>query len=225
MKLCIFLLFLFIPLTATAAEPLHLGKFSFGDLSGWSDKKFKGKTVYTFVQDGDKSVLKAHSVKAASGLIKKVSIDTKKYPILQWSWKVENLIAKEDLNKKEGDDYAARVYVVFPRSFWRMRAITYVWASKAPKESTHPSPYTGNAIVIAAESGSEKIGTWVKEERNIFEDYKKLFGEDPPELGAVALMTDTDDTQEDITAYYGDIYLADKDGREKPAHPAKPVSR
>jgi len=57
------------------------------------------------------------------------------------------------------------------------------------------------------ESGNEKAGTWVSEERNIFEDYRKMFGEEPPALGGVAIMTDTDDTQDEATAYYGDISL------------------
>ena len=210
MRIGLVVMTLLLAVTATASEPLQLGKFSTGDLSGWTDKKFKGKTAYTLVQDGDKTVLKAHSIKAASGLIKKVNIDAKKLPVLRWSWNVANLIAKEDINRKNGDDFAARVYVVFPRSFWRMRAITYVWASKTPKETAHPSPYTSNAMIVVVESGNDRIGQWVKEERNIFEDYRKLFGEDPPEVGAIALMSDTDDTQEEVTAYYGDISLAEK---------------
>lgn len=224
MKCFLLIAILLLPALSSAAEPLHPGKFSTGDLTGWSDKKFKGKTSYSLVQDGDKTVLKAHSVKAASGLIKKMTVDAKKFPMLRWSWKIDNLITKEDIKKKEGDDFPARIYVVFPRSFWRMRAITYAWASKAPKESTHPSPYTSNAMIIIVESGPEKVGQWVKEERNIFEDYRRIFGEDPPEIGAVALMTDTDDTQEEVTAYYGDIYLLEKEGREKPA-PATVISR
>ena len=46
----------------TAAE-LVLGEFSSGNLTGWSDKIFKGKTTYTLVKENDKSVLKAHSEK------------------------------------------------------------------------------------------------------------------------------------------------------------------
>ncbi len=210
MKSILIILILAVPACLTAAEPLHLGRFSTGDLSGWTDKIFKGKTSYNLVQEGERSVLKAHSVKAASGLIKEIRVDPKKYPVLRWSWKVHNLIKNENVVKKSGDDFAARVYVVFPRSFWRMRAITYVWAAKIPKESFHQSPYTGNAMIVAVESGGEKVGQWVQEERNIAEDYRLLFGEEPPEIGAIALMTDTDDTLEDITAFYGDISLSAK---------------
>lgn len=199
------------------AETLHLGNFSSGELSGWTDKIFKGKTTYSLFKDGDKTVVKAHSFKAASGLIKKISVDPRKFPILRWSWKINNLIQKEDIRKKSGDDFAARIYIVFPGTFfWQMKAITYAWTAKMPKESTLPSPYTGNAMIISAESGTEKLGQWVNEERNIFEDYKRVFKKDPPEIGAVAIMTDTDDTQEDVTAFYGDIFLAPKPQEEIP---------
>jgi len=191
----------------TAAE-LVLGEFSSGNLTGWSDKIFKGKTDYTLVKENDKTVLKAHSEKGASGLLKKVKLDPKAYPVLRWSWKVEHALKKEDVTRKSGDDFAARIYVVFPRTFfWQTRAINYVWAAKLPKGSSVPSPYTSKAVIVAVESGDEKAGQWVGEERNFYEDYRKLFGEEPPKLGAVAIMTDTDDTGDEATAYYGDIFL------------------
>jgi hypothetical protein len=62
-------------------------------------------------------------------------------------------------------------------------------------------------MMVAVESGDEKAGTWVTEERNVYEDYRRLFGEEPPMIGAVALMTDTDNTGGEATAYYGDITL------------------
>ena len=194
-------------LAAVPASPLPdipVGRFSAGDLSGWKDQVFKGKTSYT-LEDG---VLKAHSVKAASGLIKKLSIDTRKYPKLSWSWRIDHTLKREDIKSKKGDDFAARVYVVFPRTFfWRMRAINYVWANKMAKGSEAPSPYTANSIIIALETGDDKAGVVLQEERNIYEDYKRVFKEEPPLLGGVAIMTDTDDTQDEATAWYGDITL------------------
>jgi hypothetical protein len=190
------------------ADEIHAGKFSIGDLTGWKDEVFKGKTEYSLIKEEGKTVLKAHSVNAASGLIKKVKLDSKVNPILTWSWKVAHTLKKEDAIRKSGDDFAARIYVVFPRTFfWQTRAINYVWAYKLPKGSSVPSPYTSKAMIIAVESGDEKVGTWVNEERNFYEDYRNLFGEEPPKLGAVAIMTDTDDTGDEVTAYYGDIFL------------------
>jgi hypothetical protein len=187
-----------------SAKEIQVGRFSFGDLSGWFDKPFKGKTVYTL----EGSVLKARSVKSSSGLIKKLSVDTRKYPKLSWNWRIDHSLKREDIKSKKGDDFAARVYVLFPRTFfWRMRAINYVWANKMAKGSEAVSPYTANSVIIALESGDEKAGVVVQEERDIREDYRRIFGEEPPLLGAVAILTDTDDTQDEATAWYGDITL------------------
>src|SRR6185369_12402162 len=117
----------------------------------------KGHTTYT----PDNGALKAHSAKAGSGLVHKLSVDTRKYPRLTWSWRVEQTIKGEDIRLKKGDDFAARVYVIFPRTFfWRMRAINYVWATRMPKGSEAPSPYTKNSVIVAVESGDEKVGSW-----------------------------------------------------------------
>jgi hypothetical protein len=189
-------------------EVLLLGNFSAGDLSGWNPKVFKGKTSYSLVVDGQMQVLKAHSRAAASGLYREVTLDPRKFPVLRWSWKIEGTIPEGNGRTKEGDDYAARVYVVFPRTlFWRTKAINYIWANKIPKGESLPNAFTSNAMMVAVESGDGKAGTWVNEERNVYEDYRNLFGEEPPDIGAVALMTDTDNTGGEATAYYGNITL------------------
>ena len=60
-------------------------------------------------------------------------------------------------------------------------------------------------VMIVVESGETKLRQWVSEERNVFEDYEKAFGKKPPMITGVAIMTDTDNTGESATAYYGDI--------------------
>lgn len=203
----LFLIFLLVGGTLCAAE-LAVGRFSAGNLSGWKEKVFKGRTDYALVTDGGTTVLRAHSRNTASGLVKNIDLDPKKYPILRWSWKVDHTLKREDVTKKSGDDFAARVYVVFPRAFFlRTRAINYVWAAKLPQGSAVPSSYTGNVIIVAVESGNGKAGTWISEHRNIYEDYRRFFGEEPPRLGGVAIMTDTDNTSDETTAWYGDIAL------------------
>jgi hypothetical protein len=201
---------LFLSCNASAAE-ITIGNFSASDLSGWSTKSFVGETSYSLVQENGKVVLQARSKGNASGLIRKVSLDPTQYPILRWSWKIEHVNIKEDFRTKKGDDYVARVYVIFPRFFfWRMRAINYVWSGSMQKGTFAPSPYTGNVQLIAVESGDGKAGTWIAEQRNILEDYRMVFGEEPPEMGGIAIMTDTDNTQETSSAFYGDIFLGSR---------------
>ena len=190
---------------------LHLGKFSTGDLAGWKDQTIglmKAKTTYKLIKDNDRTVLIAHSTKAASGQIYKMNLEPKEFPILKWSWKIDHIIKKGDEKTKDGDDFAARLYVVFPRGFFsKTRAICYVWANKLPRGEHVISPFTTNIITVAADSGEELAGHWTFHQRNIYEDYKTFFGEEPPKIGAVAIMTDTDNTGESAVGYYGDIFL------------------
>jgi hypothetical protein len=65
-------------------------------------------------------------------------------------------------------------------------------------------------MMIAVESGPELAGQWVTVRRNVVDDYRKAFGEDPPQVGAIAIMTDTDNTGESATAWYGDISASRK---------------
>ncbi len=213
MKSCAVPLLILLTVAAALAAEVAVGRCSAGDLTGWRDETFRGrpKTSYRLVQENGKTVLMAHSRHAASGLLRKVELDPRTYRVLRWSWKVEHTLKGEDVTRKSGDDFAARVYVVFPRTFfWQTRALNYVWAARLPKNAVVRSPYTGNAAIVAAESGEGKAGTWVSEERNVYEDYRRAFGEEPPRIGAVAVMTDTDDTRDEVTAWYGDISLAER---------------
>jgi hypothetical protein len=191
------------------AEEIAVARLSTEGLKGWEAKSFKGTTDYRIVQEDGRSVLKAHAKAAASGLSKKVKFNPSTYRYLKWSWKINQTIAKGDEKIKSGDDYAARVYVVFPgRFFWQMRALNYIWANKLPKGEFIPNAFTSNAMLIAVESGASKTGQWVLEERDVLADFRRVFGEDPPEAGAIAIMTDTDNTGAEATAWYGDITLS-----------------
>jgi hypothetical protein len=213
---------------------LEVGKFSAEPLkkslpTGWKPltfKKIDRHTTYTLVKDGNDVVVKALSDASASGLVREIKIDPKEYPIVQWRWKVTNILKKGDVKRKEGDDYPSRIYVTFeydPRrlgffdkaKYEMIRllygqypptgAINYIWESKALKGTMVPNPYTNRVIMIVVESGESKLNQWVSEERNIYEDYKKAFGQEPPMISGVAIMTDTDNTGESATTFYGDI--------------------
>jgi hypothetical protein len=65
-------------------------------------------------------------------------------------------------------------------------------------------------IMIVVQSGESRINTWIVEEKNVYEDYKKIFGNEPPMIAAVGIMTDTDDTEESGLSFYGDIVFKSK---------------
>jgi hypothetical protein len=121
-------------------------------------------------------------------------------------------LAGADERTRAGDDYPARVYVVFTGglAFWRTRAINYVWSNNQPIDSSWRNAFTGNARMIAVESGSERVGEWIEEHRDVRADYRSLFGAEPGNVDAVAIMTDTDNTGAVATAWYGDIWFGAK---------------
>ncbi len=202
---CIF----FSSATIGQTEELAVSNFEAEDLSGWIPKVFKGKTDYRLAKENGRTVVQATSKAAASGLVKKIKFNPLKYRYLRWSWKVENTITGGDAKIKAGDDYAARLYIVFPGYFfWQTKAINYIWANRLPKGDFVPNPYTDHAMMLAVESGPSLTGKWLKEERDILSDYRRLFGEEPKEASAIAIMTDTDDTGESAVAWYGNITLS-----------------
>ena len=188
--------------------------FQHGIKPGWINKSFKGKTEYTWVKENGDPFVRATSNNAASGLIYKINYDPQKYPFIIWNWKVDNIIASGDTAQKSGDDYAARLYVVFPSFFfWNTKAINYIWANKLPKNKAVPNPFTANNIMISKESGPSNTGRWITETGNVFEDYIRYFGEQPPKVSAIAIMTDTDNTGESTSASYGPIAICTQDPR------------
>lgn len=193
--------------------------------------KIKAKTRYELVKDGDTTVVKATSKASASGLIRKIDINPEQYPIIKWKWKVTNIYQNGDVMKKSGDDYPARIYIGFEydsekvglfekAKFGTIKllygeyppidAINYIWESKAPAGTMVPSPFTDRIRMVVVESGTKNLNTWKEEERNIYEDYIKSFGEKPPMISGVAIMTDSDNTGESAVSYYGDIVFESK---------------
>lgn len=106
----------------------------------------------------------------------------------------------------EKDDYAARVYIIFPSWFFpNTKCIEYIWSEDLPAGEIITSPYFSNIKLIVVRSGKNNNDEWVPEERNIYEDYRRAFGVNPSVVGAIALMTDTDNTMSSAEALYTDI--------------------
>jgi len=197
--------------------------------SGWESltyPKIPAHTRYELVREDIGVVVKASSRASASGLTRSVRIDPRRYPVIRWRWKVANILEGADVNRKDGDDYPARIYITFEydpdRSgvFERLKyetarliygryppyaAVSYIWESRTPVGTVVPNAYSDRLMMIVTESGAQKLNTWVEETRNLYEDYKAAFGREPPMISGVAVMTDTDDTGESATAWYGDI--------------------
>lgn len=192
------------------AASIKVGNFSQGDLNGWKEESFVGHTDYQLVNKDNRTTLQAKTHASASGLFREIDIDLNKTPYLNWSWKVDNVYRGNDERSKQGDDYPARIYVVVSGGlfFWKTRAINYVWSGSQPAGSSWDNAYTGNAKMVAVQSGAATTDQWITEKRNVRQDFKRLFSEEIDEINAVAVMSDSDDAKQSATAWYGDIFFS-----------------
>ncbi|NCB07811.1 MAG: DUF3047 domain-containing protein [Bacteroidia bacterium] len=218
-----FFLIFSILLSTVDAYAVRLPKiFSFKEknaLSEWQEKVFRGRVLYSVKADRGAQYLRAYSDDSASGIFYEIKFNPKQYPMISWQWTVlrfpsikesPSAGAKGD-NWIEKDDYAARVYVIFPKlSFNLTKCLEYVWDIKLPAGTIITSPYSENIKLFVVESGSGNAGKWISVERNIAEDYKKAFGKEPGRVGAIAIMTDTDNTQSTAEANYRELKVGYK---------------
>jgi hypothetical protein len=215
----------------TVPDPLPIGAFSASDTAqavpdGWERiafSKIDTRTQYDLVTRDSTVVLRARSDGGASGLVTRRRIDPNEYPVITWRWRVDRVLDGGNARTKDGDDYPARLYITFDHDLGLggrikktalralgyddipSRALNYVWASQVEAGTVFPNAYTDWVMMLPVQSGSERCGEWIMHRRNIVADYRQAFGEDPPAITGIALMTDTDNTGESATAYYGDI--------------------
>jgi len=117
------------------------------------------------------------------------------------------LPAGGDIRKKATSDLTGHIFVIWPRfpAMLRSRLIGYVWDAAAPAQTVEKSRKSGTVIFFVLRSGQQKLGQWVAERRNVYEDYRRAFGEDPEDPPAIALSIDTNDTRSEAEALMGRI--------------------
>lgn len=177
---------------------------------GWELETFQNHPHITLepFQDGRFGIRLA-SNESSFGLHQTVDVDLKEFPILSWRWKVDRLPPAGDIREKAKDDQAAQVYVVFPHPLFKMRSPTigYLWDSNAPAGTITDgySPITPLKDIVLR-SGTQQLGKWVQERRNVAEDYVRLFGQGSlPKVGRVAIWINTQHTKSSAQASFADL--------------------
>lgn len=203
-----------------ANDKVLISDFENTDLAAWESKSFVGETQYELIQEQNKTLLKASSAQTASGIALEKTIDLKATPFLNWSWKIDHQLSNLDEKSKAGDDYAARIYVVKSGGWqiWKTRALNYVWSSNQLMGSHWDNAFVGDKAKMLAIRGQEDmVKNWQVEKRNVYQDLIRLFGDKGSDkaneeayryLDALAIMTDTDNSKQNATAYYADIYFS-----------------
>lgn len=177
---------------------------------GWQKQRWGSPSYdFTVVESDGQKALQLKSAGDSSNISKEIKgkVTLKETPILEWSWKVAALPKDADSRKKETDDQAAQLYVTWPRfpEAVRSRIIGYIWDTTAPVGSTIKSQKTGTVTYIVLRSGEAELGKWVTERRNVREDFKKVYGEEPDEPSIVSFGIDSDDVKGSAESFMGAI--------------------
>jgi hypothetical protein len=187
---------------------------------------FKAKTQYRYVAADQGGALEARADKSASGLMRKLRVDPRRHPLIEWRWRIDQAIPEADKRIASREDSAARLLIAFDgdrskldvedRAMMNLAdalsgqqmpyaTLMYVYSNRYPAGTVLPNPRTTRIQMIVVEQGSS--GRWNAFKRNLLEDYRRAFGEEPGAIVSVGLMTDADNTQSRARATYGDISL------------------
>jgi len=189
------------------------------------------KTQYELVTDGDKTVLHARAAGATSGMMENVRIDPQAQPWLNWQWKIGNQVKSSDSSQRTTEDSPVRIILgfdgdkdelpfadqilfetakLFTGYEFPYATLMYVWDKNAPVGTVSRSKRSSRIRTMVVENGLQTVDQWRDFTRNIVEDFKKAYGEMPGQLIGIGVLTDTDDPDEVVEAWYGDIRLFDQ---------------
>lgn len=222
-------LFLFLFLVSggpRAAEPIDM------QLSAWTAQplpRVERQTLWRQTTIDGLLVIEATAESAASGLTRKVDWpgDTR----LEWRWQVSRSVKNGRLHTKSGDDFAARLYVIFDapdeqlsfadrarlaigRKLFGKRlpraALCYVWSATDAVGTIAPNAYTDRVRMIVLDQGDAHAGAWREHRRDLAADYKAAFGyARTPRITGLSLMSDTDNTGDRVTARFAALVRED----------------
>lgn len=176
----------------------------------WTLKVKGGDAQVRVMSEGDRKVLHVICSDASFSLQRETQIDTSQFPKLQWSWMALQLPPKGDLRKGSTNDQALQLLLAFENK----KIISYVWDSNAPEgtisDESVPWPISLKIKVVVVKSGKTDTGSWVQLERNVHDDYLKLFGEAPGLLKGVRVQTNCQHTDGSAEGFFGNIYFRPK---------------
>src|SRR5262245_51179923 len=155
---------------------------------GWRKQDWGSPTYdFTVVEQDGQRVVHLKSAGDSSNVNKDIrgKVRLTETPILEWTWKAVVLPKGADARRAATDDQAAQFYVVWPRfpESLRSRIIGYIWDTTAPAGAVFKSEKNATVTYVVVRSGPADLGKWITERRDLREDFKRIYGEEPADPG------------------------------------------
>jgi hypothetical protein len=203
-------LILWLSLAGVSAQKiLFAGDFSRGLSNGWENVSFfKTPTDYQTRREGTNFYVQAVANHGCSALSVKLDAPPPAKLILRWRWRIGGVPPNGSERELSRFDHAARVFVAFDTLIGPPRTLNYLWGNVEPPGSILEHPKSGRAQLVIVESGNAKAGQWVREERNVTEDWARAFpGKPMPKIVGLGVMTDGDSLGVRLMGDYADLEL------------------
>lgn len=147
---------------------------------------------------------------------------------LSWRWRVDKPLSSADLRSRQGDDVALKVCAMFAmpraavpfveRQLLRLAesrtgqslptaTLCYAWDPSWPEGTVVPNAYSRRVRYLTL---GTTVRTWQMVRRNLARDFVRAFGEEAasvPELVAISVGADADNTQGSSLGFVADIEL------------------
>ena len=198
------------PETPEAVDPASLLDGS--QAEKWIERRLASRrNSFRFTEYAGATRLRVESLRSASAIYLPLEVAVDSDVRVSWRWRVDEPVAHARSERtKRGDDYAARLAVMFDgKPFGRKtRAIMYVWANNEPVGAAFSSPFTPRVETVVLQSGTTPTHRWVLESRDVVRDFERLFGESPERITAVAIMVDTDNTESSAVTWFDRLSIS-----------------
>lgn len=180
------------------------------DLGGpWRIYPFTARSSFkhppAIVLDDGRPALRLSTEQEAMRVGRALKLDLRRTPWLVWEWKPLVLPERADARDRRRNDQTARIMIVFEG----MKAVAYLWDTSAPvgAEVMPDELEMFQRALIVVRSGADGVGRWDRQRRNVPEDYRRAFGEEPRSMTWIGLESHSDDTRTRSAALFGAVRL------------------
>ncbi|MCX7983191.1 MAG: DUF3047 domain-containing protein [Syntrophales bacterium] len=187
---------------------------------GWTLVKKAGTPRVQLVKVGETFFFHLESdSRSGFGLERPLNVDIREYRFLNWTWRAVKLPEGGDVRRPGADDQALQIYIAlspigFPQKF-NTPVLTYLWDNEAPRGTVvrGTSPLTKYVRYLIVRNGSDELGQWITEKRNIYEDYRSIFrdvknGEPVGPTQGIRIYINSQHTGSSAEGYIGNIYFS-----------------